>query len=778
MSSLRSKGTGRSTRSKATLPMQSDENLLETRRALGDIKNILVDRKAPPQTSDSPRMPFGDRNAPLATKSTSSSKRIEKQSRIQSSTASKRKEQRSRPEQAARQMASKPAGPSKAVHTSSRTTSRGKRYPTENFTYIEIPSPPSGIASSPADALSAQIEAAAQHAEKGVSSEDELTRLSPRLDSDDLEYFDVDTVPQTKSLVVAATTKKGRREQGPSSKDEDSDVAGTVLHGSSDKENVPPPAARRTAAVGNIQSTRTRTRVLRAVESEQPTHSTPISQKRKALRDRDDEDDVHAQSAGPNLDDLFAADSDRSSGIPSPGVGRRAAPLIASVQQLQDYQDRGVSKVVEWKAAGHHRGESRARKGDDSGKGDDSDDISNADSWPDEHKSAAFDAGAQQFERSADDDDELFGFLTAMPHARQRSTQLPFDEESQARSEQDDSDLDLELPTDPFSTNDDRRLAEKAFAHMSSPPPRQDRSSSTAPLDDAVPLGKHKLHAAPQEETETDTEGEAEVAGSLTPSEEQQKVDEADKLERRVIRSRTKLQRIAATTADTDDEYSPMSTAPPSTHMRSERAAKANKATSGIPLKRNEKEQDIFNKLAAQDSWSPAPSSAPTSPRTTRTSKNAAASPAAKKLRMDDILGLLPSRKRHAIESKSPASVNKRKGTHTSKSAKSLTKASASSKAKADSKGNGRKRKGSTPEDSVVIHDDSDEAPRSRTVKRNTKAKSTSKKRKKRAISDDEERWRKDIGSSPVHSDDSERTKRLKEYRAAEKYNMEVEVVL
>ncbi|KAJ1019543.1 hypothetical protein NDA18_006022 [Ustilago nuda] len=364
-----------------------------------------------------------------------------------------------------------------------------------------------------------------------------------------------------------------------------------------------------------------------------------------------------------------------------------------------------------------------------------------------------------------------------MPHARQRSTQLPFDEKSQARSEQDDSDLDL--PTDPFSTSDDRRLAEKAFAHMSSPPPRQDRSSLTAPLDDAVPLGKHKLHAAPQEETEIDTEAEAQVAASLTPSEEQQKVDEADKLEPRVIRSRTKPQRIAATTADAGDEHSPMSTAPPSTRMRSERAAKAKKATSGIPLKRNEKkEQGILNKFAAQDSWSPAPSSAPSSPRTTRTSKNAAASPAAKKLGMDDILGLLPSRKRHVIESKSPASVNKRKGTHTSKSAKSLTKVSASSKAKADSKGNARKRKGSTLEASFVIHDDSDEAPRSRTVKRNTKAKSTSKKRKKRAISDDGERWRKDIGSSPIHSDDSERTKRLKEYRAAEKYNMEVEVVL
>ncbi|KAJ1025196.1 hypothetical protein NDA16_002701 [Ustilago loliicola] len=587
-----------------------------------------------------------------------------------------------------------------------------------------------------------------------------------------------------KPLTAAATTKQGRREQGSSSRDEDSEAGGTASHGSSDKENVPPPAARRAATAANRQSARTRAGVLRAVEDEQPTHSTPISQKRKALRDHDDDD--HAQSAGPNLDDLFLADSDRSSQVPSPGVARRAEPMTASAKQLQDYQERGVSKVIAWKAAEHHRAERRARNDGDS------EDVSNADSWPDEDESATFDAGAKpRMERSDDDDDE-YGFLRAEAKVRDRSTQVlaePFsfdDERSQARSEQADSDIYVGLPTDPFNTSDDRRLAEQAFAHMSSPPPRHDDSSSTAPLGDVVPLGKHKLHAAPQEAAETDVEDEAE---SLPHSEKEEDDDEADTSERRVTRSRTKRKSEIAKRAATDDERTPMSTPPPATRKRSERAAKAKKAASGIPLKRTEKkEQEMLSMLAAQDSSSPAHSSAPPSPRASRTSKKAAASPAAKKLRMDDILTLLPSRKRKIVDTKTPASINKRKGSsataRTSKATKASTKDASTPKAKAASKGNGRKRKDSTPEDGIVVDDESDEAPRSRAAKRSARARSTSKKGKKRAVSDDEDEekdennWRNTVGSSPIHSDDSERTKRLKEFRAAEKYNMEVEVVL
>lgn len=793
-------GTARSTRSRGALPAKSDENAPNTRRALGDIENILRDRKAPPQTSDSPRKPFSDRNAPVQLQGTSSKKAVEKQSRVQTRDSSRPKTagKDSRTRQDDGTTRSQRAGSSRRAPEPSRTNRQGKTQATEKSSHVQVPSSADDVASSPANSLSALIEAAAKHDEQAPLSHEELSRLSPNLDSDDLEYFDVDTIPQTRPLTITATTKEARRGQGPSSKDEGSDGSATASHGSSDKENVPPPAARRAAATGNRQSARTRAGVLRDVEDQQPTHSTPISQKRKALRDHHDDD--HVQSAGPYLDDLFAADSDRSSQVPSLGVARRAEPMTASAKQLQDYQERGVSKVIEWKAAGHHEGERRA------GGNVDSDDISNADSWPDDSRDDGFNVHAKHRSDGGgdNDDDDMFGFLSAAPHIRDRSTQvvaesLSFDDDrSQVRSAHGGSDVYVDLPTDPFNTSDDRRLAEQAFAHMSSPLPRHEDSSSTAPLDEVVTLGKHELRAAPHEDADADADAEAE-----DEIEAKQKYDEADLPGLRVARSRTKRKSTATTpaavAATPDDEHSALSSPSPATRKRSERAAKARKATSGIPLKRNEKkEQEMLAKLEAQDTSSPAHSSPPSTPRASRTSKKAAASPAAKKLRMDDILTLLPPRKRQAAATKTPASVNKRKGssatTRTSKAAKASQKAAATPKAKATKgkgQGSDRKRRGSTPEESIVVDDDSDEAPQSRAVKKNTKATSTSKsktakKRKKRVVSDDEDEnededqdnWRHNVGSSPIHSDDSERTKRLKEFRAADDYNMEVELVI
>ncbi|CDU22333.1 uncharacterized protein SPSC_00963 [Sporisorium scitamineum] len=745
-----------SSSAKTSRSHQSDENAPAGWRVFVDIENVVTDRKAPVETRSSRRKPLSDRNAPVPTAASLASDKAKKarQSRDEDadfenmfmmSTQSRTSRRSAEPRSVS---APREAGPG---------SRRARPLQNERSHRTGIQSISE---SKEEDPLSAQIEAADRRARRALPSHDELTRLSPGLDSDDLEYFDVSTLQQpTQSAQVAPKTAK--RNQAPVSEDKDSD--GNVSpsqgsHGSSDKENVPPPAALSRTRVSNRTTTRTRAGVLGAIEEDQPTHSTPIASKRQAAKGQ--------ASKFTYLDDVFLDMSNHSSQAASPGVARRTEPLLESTQELLDYRERGVSKVMAWKAAGHDETR-KARHDSPSPERDDS----SAASWPSRDDSGV---AADDHERDTDGDElDEFGFFTAehKMRARREQTRAEFSEGPEPL-EDDDSNVFPDIPTDPLvnTTSDDRRLAEQAFGLMSSPAiHRRLASSPVAEPSSVVSIGDQKREAAQRseaiedEDAQTKVKVEAEVSKRVTRGSTKRKSDAA------AAGSREAAEDDSAP-SDLSLELSPLKV--------NTRAAKARKSTSGIPLKKNaKKEKAVLEKLAADSLSSPASSDASYSPRADRTTKKKADSPAAKKLRMDDILGLLPPRKRNTSNAKSKASQSKKKTTTSTRKGKAASEERASS-SKAGTQSKAKRAKART----ARYDEDSDESFGEQITKRKLKRSTVSKAKKGKARaepdSSEEDRWLQDVTSSQIHSDDSERTRRLKEFRSMEKYQMEVEDVL
>ena len=748
-----------SSSAKAGLITPSDENAPQRRRALGEVQNVLADRKATAEASGSRRKPLSDRNAPVPLQRKADSKKgTGTAARPGASAVKLSSYSAARPKRHIARPATEPklvGPPSTAPSASQRTRAARTASPFE-VSHIDVPSVPSSLADVPLsaqtvahDSLSAQIEAAERRSTEAEPSHEQLSRLSPGLDSDDLEYFDVSILQQVQDESAAAQERK--HNQSSSAKDGDSDAEGRASRGSSDKENVPPPAARPDTNVGNRQSARSRAGVLR----EQPTHSTPISQKRKAYREE-------LPTAGQILNDIFDTQSNRSSQLDSPGAARRAQPLTASAQQLRDYQDQGVDKVKAWKAAGHDAAH-RSRKdsptaGSDAG--------SEAGSWPAEDRST--DGGADvkpDFGVFDEEGMDEFGFLLAERDLKNRSTRaLAESFEYEAEDLDNASDVFVDLPTDPFSTSDDRRLAEHAFGRMSSPASHQ-QGFSVIDSGSDVPLGHHRLQPAPKGQPVSASEDESALTASTPPNKPEPQEPEADTSARRVTRSATKRKSDAKIIVVESDDSVTFSHAVPT-----RQTAKSKRSMTGIPLKRNEtKEQKMLEMLAAQGTSSPAHSSAPSSPQAVRTRKSTAESPAAKKARMDDLLSCLPRRKPSTTATKARASGSRAKTATRASPRKG--KAAPIPKVRPSAKGRGKKAKPAVSKDS---DDESEEEPTHSTRSKATKG-------LRRAVepqNNGEDDWRTGVNSSQIHSDDSERTKRLKEFRAAEKYRMEVEVVL
>lgn len=606
----------------------------------------------------------------------------------------------------------------------------------------EVPATPSTNAGEDDDRQS-QIEAPSRR--RGAApTHEELPRLSP-VDSDDFEYFDVGILQQTQPAQAAPTSTTQRGRVPPSVDDKVSEASPPSSHASSDKENVPPPTAAARARAGQRPTARTRAGVLGALEEDQPTHSTPISTKRKAETES-------------YLDGEFLNKATRQED--SPGVARRAQPLPQATQQLLDYQDRGVNKVMAWKAAGHDEAPMAPHDSPHSARGGDS--IA---SWPTEDEpGAAADEPGLQYDVEDDNDDMMdeFGFFTADHQLRARGTHAYADSSigGSEPAEDDDSHVVVELPIN--TTSDDRRLAEQAFRDMSSPVGRRHVASSPTAEPSSIILMPEPQANKPEEEAPT--------SKRVTRGSKQRKVDEAA---------------AAAIEAADLERYSP--SPEPSPRKRSTRAAKGKTSTSGIPLKRNEKkEQAILDKLAADPSSSPANSSAPSSPQANRTTKRG--TPATKKLRMDDLIGLLPPRKRSATSTSTKAKASgstKKKTTAAASMTTRRGKAGRSARAsssKAAGRGKGKKAKDESEEDDDDDDDDKVDDGDDYSFEQLTSVRPKRKARKRRARdepdSSDEDDWRAAITSSQVHSDDSERTRRLKEFRAAEKYQMEYEDVL
>ncbi|SPO29705.1 uncharacterized protein UTRI_05527 [Ustilago trichophora] len=737
----------------AALSLQSDENAPRARRVLGDIKNDVGGPKATVETSGSRRKPLSDRNAPISSQlNVSSNKAAAMVSRPGASAVNPSTRPRRQVARPAKQP--KLAGLSTTPAQASQRTRSPKTAMPRQFSHVEIPT----ISSSSTDSLSAQIEAAEHRSKNKMAapSHAELIRISPDIDSDDLEYFEASTLQQTQAQPAASN--KAKRHLSSTSGVADSDAEATASQGSSDKENVPPLTARPGATADNRQSARTRAGVLR----EQPTHSTPISQKRKAIQDE-------LPSARQILNDMFDLDSERSSQLESPGAARRAEPLTASAQELLDYQDRGVSKVEAWKAAGHHAAH-RKLEGSPTAK---SDDGSIAGSWPTEDQSTG--TGADAKPRMDDFDEEgldEFGFILAERKIQDRNKHALLESfEYEEGDLENTSDMFVDIPTETFNASDDLRLAEHAFGRMSSPAIRHEASSVTAEDAAVGRPGDHEVHTARNEHTQSGAESEVEAELSTHSIKQKPEEEAADTSAQRVTRSRTKRKSDVITIEESDDPLTSVTTSPLSSRKSSRQASKSKRTVSGIPLKRNEtKEQKVLQVLAAESSSSTANSSAPSTPRATRTRKKAVDSPAAKKLAQDKLLSFLPPRKRvtHTKASgsngKKTASITSRKG-----------KAASTSRAKpTTSRGRSKKDKSPSPEVEVIEDDDKDEDESDESPKRRTRAKKG--KGKTRAANDED--WRIGVNSSPIHSDDSERTKRLKEMRAAEDYSMEYELVL
>lgn len=784
-----------SSSAKASRNPQSDENTPLGRRTLGDIKNVVDERKSAAEASGSRRKPLSDRNAPIQPVTSLASGKTKNSSVSQHNLA-----QASRPSSSRRPPTSVQPQ-SKAASASAKSSSAGLvsrrehraqlRSPLQEVSHVQVTSLRSSGARAD-DSFSSQIEAAGRRTRKQIPSHDELTRLSPVLDSDDLEYLDVSNLPQARSAHIAPNSAQ-RRSRDSGSEDKSSDAEAAASRGSSDKENVPPPALRASTRAGNRHLTRACADVLGEVRGRQPTHSTPISSKRPTASRK--------ASNTTYLDNEFLDDSDHLSHADSPGVARRAQVLTQSAQQLQEYQDRGVTKVMAWKAAGHDEAFKTQQNPSVAG----SDDRSAA-SWraaedaettgypsgslssehedPDRRARPGNDDAADSDIEARDDNMDEFGFFIAERKLQTRRVRPRADDEDDFfgphLAEADDSNVYVDLSTEPpvNTTSDDRRLAEQAFGRMSSPAPhRSSGSSSTAEPSSVVLVGAQHAEQAQQAEASLDTEDRGKV-----------KV-EAAVPKGRVTRTstRTSTKRKSDAASDSIEEL-PLSTSPIPTRKNVARAKRASMLASGIPLKRSEKKElAMLERLAAETS-SPADSSPPSSPGPTSGTKKAGSSSPAKRLRMDDLISELPRSKSRALKGKANASGSSKK--------KPTTTTTTARKGKAGSRGQGSTAKATASEQQQDDDDDDGEAddddfeevvakkrPRQSTVTAAKAGKARAKGKKKASTKpkpedSDEENWRDLVTSSQIHSDDSERTKRLKEFQAAEKYNLEVERVL
>ncbi|GAC74442.1 hypothetical protein PANT_11c00067 [Moesziomyces antarcticus T-34] len=627
---------------KGSLRLQSDENASHVRQALGDIKNVAAGRRAEAAASGTQRKPLGDRNAPPQSQQTQAKSKARPASKSAAAAKSKlppptSRTASTRPKRSAADQSAeaKPSIPTRARSPSVMSVQAVKRTEYGAFSHVEVPSTSHLREVSAGDSLSAQIEAAAHRTAKPAPTHAELSRVSPALDSDDLDYFDANKLPMPHEQHEA-------QDPNSSSKGGGSDAESATVHGSSDKENLPPPAAR-----------------------------------------------ASASSDGSQPD--------------SPGVARRA-PLTESAQQLLDYQDRGVSKVMAWRAAGHDPAARLAQRTPSSPG------CSNADSWPTEPED-----DVDRAKHVASDESDEFGFFIAEREIRKRAQAPVGPEEQDAQSAQSGSVqwVPGDVPTDPFNASDDRRLAEHAFAGMSSPPlaPARYETPGSQPASVGHPDsdGEHDSTGQPAEEDSETSPSPPPVRRSTRVKQERQPVDESD------VEAPPAKRRVATVT----------------TRRRSERhEARRQSAESSVGRTSKPATKRVARNKQASPSSSSSDAEVVREPHKRKATKKAARkkrasededdeeeeSRLAANLRMDDYVKLLPPRRR---------------------ATKSTPKARATA------------------------------------AKRKTKAKA---KAKTTAKSNDDER--DEVGSSPIHTDDSERTKAVKQLRAVEDYSLEVELVL
>ncbi|GAC96018.1 hypothetical protein PHSY_003597 [Pseudozyma hubeiensis SY62] len=749
-------GQASSSSAKGSRNPKSDENASLSRRVLGEIQNVVADRKpAVVETSGSPRKPFSDRNAPV-------------------SAGTSRLSGKSKPSASLKVSRLEAIGKSIPSKSTASTSRRELRSPEDSRAKDPITASSSLANTDGAD--SSQINSAKQRIREAAPSHDELTRLSPGLDSDDLGYFDVSALTQNRTGRVASkTAQRGNRDS--ESDDKISDVDAIRSNGSSDKENVPPTAAVANARARNRPPTHSLATVLG--DRDRPTRSTPVSSQHQAAKKK--------LPKKTFLDDIFLDESDHSSRADSPGVARRAEVLTESAQQLQEYQDRGVNKVMAWKAAGHDGAFKTQQNAFTPGS-----DAGSTASWPADdargRDAAEYRGNHSEMEEESDyqrldvNDDNMdeFGFLLAERNVRDRRARPQADEQDyddfEARlADDNDSNVFVDLHTEPpvNTTSDDRRLAESAFGRMSSPASHaRDETSSTA--SSVVVVGLREPGQA--EEAEADSDEEDDVGIKFESNVPKGRATRAS--------TRTGTKRKVNAAAQTVEGPSP-SSSPPQTRKGNARTAKSSRLTSGIPLKRTEKEEiKMLERLAADSSSSPADSSAPSSSRHDRRHKDKTGSSPAKKLRMDELINELPrSRSKQSNSRANKTGPSKKK-----------SKAGAGATRRGDGKGSARTlttRTSSRGKAKKIIvsaseeeDEDEDESPYeelpTKRPRRSTKAQAKNSKGKRQAKpkSDVREDWRSAITSSQIHSDDSERTKRLKEFRAAEKYQLAVEDVL
>ncbi|TKY88758.1 hypothetical protein EX895_002389 [Sporisorium graminicola] len=735
-----------SSSAKAPRTLQSDENAPLGRRVLGDVKNVVAESKAVNESRSPRRKPLSDRNASIPVTTSLVSDKA-KQARGSRKDASKIRTDDDNFEsmfmmptksRSGRNLAEPKTAPAPKAAASG---SRRARQPSSK--------------TDKEGALASQIEAASRLASKAGPSHDKLTRLSADLDSDDLEYFEVSALEQPTQIAKVAT-KTAKRDQAPRSEDKDSDEnlsPSQGSFGSSDKENVPPPTALSRTAAHNRTAAYTRTGVLGSIERSQPTHSTPLTSKAQAVK---------GQKLRPRyLDDVFLQAYSSSSQADSPGVARRAEVLPASSKLLLEYQEQGVSKVMAWKAAGHD--EARKARGNSSDSGIDAGSVA---SWP-----SRGDPGiaADGHERDFDGDDmDEFGFLTAEHKVRARRARERVESlQSSKPAGGDDSDALEDLPSEPPPVNtasDDHRLAEQAFGLMSSPAvQRRTASSPTLEPGSVMLIGDHELDDVQRSEPSVD-------------GDDQEEVRVEDEVSKRVTRGSMKRKSDAAAAAvaeAADEEISAPSSLSLELSPRksSQKANKARKSVAGIPLRKTEKkEQAVLEMLAAQPSSSPANSDASYSPRVERSAKRSAGSPATKKYHMDEILDLLPLRKRNTSSFKAKASQSKKKTTSTSRKGRATSVARASNSRSTGNKGKGRAVQGDD--------DDDDESVDGNATRSKPKRPAAPKAKRGKARAEPDSTEDEAVSSSQIHSDDSSRTRRLKEFRAIQKYHLEVEEVL
>ncbi|PWY99984.1 hypothetical protein BCV70DRAFT_217026 [Testicularia cyperi] len=531
-----------------------------------------------------------------------------------------------------------------------------------------------------------------------------------------------------------------------------------------------------------------------------PLHSTPLVSHRKSSGRPKMRSGTPSRAAlqelqvQPSLDELFPVSS-HSDSLDSPGVGRRSSAVPASDSKLQEYQDLGVLKVRAWKAAGNGGQDIEPLSPLGSTESHDVADLSA--SVP-RHVEAeggvtafvevpASGDHSEELAYSAprDDDDDEFGFLMAerkVKRQRNRASSLlsnmatpPVSATRPAGCVDDlDDDLYIDDLPEPIHTSEDVRLAEFAF-HMSSSPPL------AAPPGEVVPPASQKATklVTPPSPSPVDTESER-------PNAEEESTG-------RVTRSRSRTQRLGDATAvtpkdlkDAGDETSMPSlsgllTSSPTSKRTRSRAASTSKKDqkaskiAGVPLKKKEQEERKVLELLAMSSSSPAPSTSSPSPGFSPQKSR-------KKLRMDDALALLPSRKpiahprsaRTKAKAKSaPKSQQKAKpGTFRSVS----TRISRKSDTVIEVSDEAEEQSDDQTEHSDNEHDGSDEeAPvisrRSR-PRAGTQSKTTLDKGKRRARSPAR-------SSSPSPTDDAVlRATRLKEIAEAANYKLEVEVTL